>query len=271
MREQKAHRMDQHSSSELEELATSELAVDTIHNAICRPIRLIFWIVSGITLTISVMMLVVTEDHHDAPLQNTVNAVSWWEAGIAVLYNICTVVNTITIERSWHALGGACKVTLHTIITTIITVSGWVLFRLWIERYDNFTDKTVIIYELVPLILSQLTIFPAIIVRLVSVCTENTNGFHRLPRHRHKTVSEITLVIHNGPSTETCGICMVEIGDEMIGLLPCDHEYHEPCIRRWLSTKSTCPLCREEYPNALIIPHCMSVRPDTDVRVGITQ
>lgn len=31
-------------------------------------------------------------------------------------------------------------------------------------------------------------------------------------------------------------------------LMPCDHLFHEPCIRAWLSRSNACPLCRYELP-----------------------
>ena len=43
-----------------------------------------------------------------------------------------------------------------------------------------------------------------------------------------------------------CSICMddVEIGTE-VTILPCDHWFHDDCIRHWLKEHDTCPHCRK--------------------------
>ncbi|KAL0429989.1 UNVERIFIED_CONTAM: E3 ubiquitin-protein ligase MBR2 [Sesamum radiatum] len=44
-----------------------------------------------------------------------------------------------------------------------------------------------------------------------------------------------------------CIVCQDDLCQEngmMIGVLDCRHEYHAPCIRRWLQQKNICPLCK---------------------------
>ena len=43
-----------------------------------------------------------------------------------------------------------------------------------------------------------------------------------------------------------CAICLnkITIGNE-ITTLPCLHQYHYDCIKRWLQIKHTCPVCRK--------------------------
>lgn len=45
----------------------------------------------------------------------------------------------------------------------------------------------------------------------------------------------------------TCVICLVnfEIGNN-ITVLPCNHDFHQTCINKWLVVNNTCPLCRIE-------------------------
>ena len=51
---------------------------------------------------------------------------------------------------------------------------------------------------------------------------------------------------------EICTICyeQLDTGDvetrETRETLPCDHSFHVPCIRKWLETDNTCPVCRAE-------------------------
>ncbi|CAM0910425.1 unnamed protein product [Alopecurus aequalis] len=59
--------------------------------------------------------------------------------------------------------------------------------------------------------------------------------YNRLVRHSGK----------GGSSTE-CAVCLsvIQVG-AMAKLLPaCAHVYHDECIDLWLSSHSTCPLCR---------------------------
>ncbi|XP_056423945.1 uncharacterized protein LOC130362872 [Hyla sarda] len=45
---------------------------------------------------------------------------------------------------------------------------------------------------------------------------------------------------------EMCAICLAEYEEgEVVTVITCEHQFHHPCIARWLLTKSHCPLCRE--------------------------
>ncbi|GIL78675.1 hypothetical protein Vretifemale_8088, partial [Volvox reticuliferus] len=47
-----------------------------------------------------------------------------------------------------------------------------------------------------------------------------------------------------------CAVCLCEYEEgEVITQLPCKHEFHGTCIRKWLRTHYTCPICR-----VLLIP-----------------
>lgn len=43
-----------------------------------------------------------------------------------------------------------------------------------------------------------------------------------------------------------CAVCLAEFqeGDELRVLPKCSHAFHVPCIDTWLSSHTTCPLCR---------------------------
>ncbi|XVF80811.1 hypothetical protein PTKIN_Ptkin15bG0105200 [Pterospermum kingtungense] len=44
----------------------------------------------------------------------------------------------------------------------------------------------------------------------------------------------------------SCMICPEEYKDmdEVGALKTCGHDYHVPCIKKWLSMKNTCPICK---------------------------
>lgn len=42
-----------------------------------------------------------------------------------------------------------------------------------------------------------------------------------------------------------CPICLNDYEEgETCGVLPCQHNFHDVCIRPWIDNKRTCPLCR---------------------------
>ncbi len=41
-----------------------------------------------------------------------------------------------------------------------------------------------------------------------------------------------------------CSICLDDILEAEVQWTSCEHSFHKPCIKNWLSTKSTCPICQ---------------------------
>jgi hypothetical protein len=62
--------------------------------------------------------------------------------------------------------------------------------------------------------------------------------------HKNKIESFKERRISENENGNTCSICMDEYQvDDMVRILPCNHEFHKECIDFWLSEKSTkCPL-----------------------------
>lgn len=56
-----------------------------------------------------------------------------------------------------------------------------------------------------------------------------------------------------------CSVCLGEFeeGEELRILPKCNHPFHMPCIDTWLSTCSTCPLCRVNIFLAAAVPHAL--------------
>ena len=45
--------------------------------------------------------------------------------------------------------------------------------------------------------------------------------------------------------TDKCPICITEYKEgEIGGVLPCQHSFHDLCLRTWIDENRTCPLCR---------------------------
>lgn len=44
---------------------------------------------------------------------------------------------------------------------------------------------------------------------------------------------------------ESCSICFNDLTDNYF-ITDCKHKFHMGCIRRWLFSQSTCPLCRSQ-------------------------
>ena len=59
-----------------------------------------------------------------------------------------------------------------------------------------------------------------------------------------KRVAEI-MIAHAIQTKETCPITMEPIDSASICVSPCYHCFQADAIRTWLSTNSTCPVCRE--------------------------
>ncbi|GLU20035.1 hypothetical protein SLE2022_362530 [Rubroshorea leprosula] len=52
--------------------------------------------------------------------------------------------------------------------------------------------------------------------------------------------------VETGPGEcEPCCVCQEDfVEGEELGRLDCGHEYHFSCIKQWLNTKNTCPICK---------------------------
>jgi len=64
----------------------------------------------------------------------------------------------------------------------------------------------------------------------------NFNQFQEEGRVERPSVS-----INTG---KRCSICMEDIYEVDVAVLPCAHIYHKYCIRRWTMEQSNCPECR---------------------------
>ncbi|XP_057788769.1 RING-H2 finger protein ATL66 [Salvia miltiorrhiza] len=61
------------------------------------------------------------------------------------------------------------------------------------------------------------------------------------------SISSIPIVLHRESMSDgECCICLGIFGDDdKVKVLPrCRHCFHSECVDRWLTTQSSCPLCR---------------------------
>ncbi|PKU83348.1 RING-H2 finger protein ATL72-like [Dendrobium catenatum] len=58
-----------------------------------------------------------------------------------------------------------------------------------------------------------------------------------------------------------CPICLFEFTDgEKVRVLPsCNHSFHVQCIDMWLSSHSSCPICRHSLLDRSEVPTCILV------------
>ena len=65
----------------------------------------------------------------------------------------------------------------------------------------------------------------------------------------HETCKSLTCCLNFGAMAPECSICQEDMNAGQVVLkLVCRHAYHEACVRVWLETHNTCPLCRHQMP-----------------------
>lgn len=55
----------------------------------------------------------------------------------------------------------------------------------------------------------------------------------------------------NCKAGDPCSICHTEFAaEEEVSQLPCEHCFHDSCIKPWLEVQNTCPICRAVLPRS---------------------
>lgn len=55
----------------------------------------------------------------------------------------------------------------------------------------------------------------------------------------------LNIQTYDGNTDDICTICISKYSvDDIVCTLPCDHKYHDKCIRVWFKIKTICPLCK---------------------------
>jgi hypothetical protein len=69
------------------------------------------------------------------------------------------------------------------------------------------------------------------------------------PKKLSKYKLSKTLFSTNVDECENCTICLLDI-ESNSKKLDCGHKFHKICIKRWLSIKDNCPICRSKVNKA---------------------
>lgn len=73
---------------------------------------------------------------------------------------------------------------------------------------------------------------------------EVLNQLHQLANSNSASIDEYPRVNAQNTTTQ-CSICLENFREEQEMIqLPCEHVFHENCIRRWLERNNNCPYCR---------------------------
>ncbi|XP_077212823.1 RING-H2 finger protein ATL66-like [Tasmannia lanceolata] len=69
------------------------------------------------------------------------------------------------------------------------------------------------------------------------------------------TIESLPVQLHRSSAEEVqCSICLSNfIEEEKVKMLPnCNHAFHPLCVDKWLSTQSSCPLCRGSLAESVV-------------------
>ncbi|KAC9702927.1 hypothetical protein R6Q59_026310 [Mikania micrantha] len=86
---------------------------------------------------------------------------------------------------------------------------------------------------------------------LLERLSEGDNLRRGAPPAAQSFVNNLDRVVINNSDHDSlvCAICKDSLtAGTVVNQLPCFHVYHPSCIKPWLSSRNTCPLCRFEFP-----------------------
>jgi len=84
---------------------------------------------------------------------------------------------------------------------------------------------------------------------LIEQFLRNDPNNHGPPPASQETIAKLQEIKYCSENciVKDCTICQEEYkeGDNLL-LLPCEHNFHRPCVSEWLSRHNSCPVCRKE-------------------------
>ncbi|KAK3270618.1 hypothetical protein CYMTET_20989 [Cymbomonas tetramitiformis] len=86
---------------------------------------------------------------------------------------------------------------------------------------------------------------------------QNHNGPHPAPSRVVDSLPTRSYCCEAANKGSQCYICLSEYEDgELVRTLPCKHEFHAPCIDKWLKdVHRVCPLCRASICEDTSLPN----------------
>jgi len=67
------------------------------------------------------------------------------------------------------------------------------------------------------------------------------------PPHAYQALQEHPMSCKDQEHSPSCVVCMEEWKEGDMALqLPCGHDFHRPCVKRWLDWRNSCPICRSK-------------------------
>ena len=93
-----------------------------------------------------------------------------------------------------------------------------------------------------PMMMPQMTQQVGIIERPTVFRMVIINGQQAEEEHKEPVPTDLIDKLEKTESVEECPVCQESGGKGL--KLPCNHSFHEGCIKPWLQNKNTCPCCR---------------------------
>ena len=107
------------------------------------------------------------------------------------------------------------------------------IFEVEDNLFQRFFEQTVGIFEL------EDNLFQRLFVQTVGI---SELEYKSVPDHITNSFPVMKL---KQSKNEDCTICLDALkSNENVINLPCNHYYHEDCIKRWLNEQNFCPVCR---------------------------
>lgn len=106
------------------------------------------------------------------------------------------------------------------------------------------------IYEAIFSRFSWISIMILVVHAYVNVIQRLNSGFRSFRKRRNAVCKTNKLPNATKEQLEqlndVCSICFVNLVNENTSIVTnCNHYFHRVCLRRWLSFKDTCPMCKQ--------------------------
>jgi len=121
----------------------------------------------------------------------------------------------------------------------------------WADQFRGPRDRSLTVRELNAIKKSELCSYDELkrpSRQAIEMSTLTTNQQKPLSEDSLVPQESVLTQDEDEPSENICAVCLddIAIGQWYKRLPKCEHCFHAKCIDQWLSTRATCPVCREE-------------------------